>query len=148
MLLLLNSIGAPRMISLPRTSMCPSRPAWSVASAGVELVLRDQRARVDREVAEVARVPEHDGLHDAVVDVRLVDVRQRQPDHVDVLASGLPHRLGRAGHRRRRDRHDQLHRRIDLHQRLRLGERLVAVVVARADRRELQALDTCLPAAS
>ena len=138
MLLLLNSIGAPRMIWLSRTSIWPSRPAVSVARAGRELVLRDERAGVDGQVSEVARVPEDDRLHHAVVDVRLVDVRQRQADHVDVLAAGLPHRLGRARHRRRRDRHHQLHRRIDLQQRLRLGERLVAVVVARADRHQLQ----------
>ena len=42
---------------------------------------------------ELARVPEDDGLHDPVVHVRFVDVRQRQPDHADIGSAGLADRL-------------------------------------------------------
>ena len=70
--------------------------------------------------------------------IRLVDVRQRQSDDADVGPSCLPHRFGGSGHRRRRDRHHQPHRRIHLEDRLRFCKRLVAVVVARPDGRERQ----------
>ena len=109
MFALVNFSGSPRMISLPRSrSRRGGRPA-SDARRPAACPAPACARRVHRQVAEVARVPQHDGLHDAAVHVRLVDVRQRQADHVDVLAAGLAHRLGRAGHRRRRDRHDQLH---------------------------------------
>ena len=45
------------------------------ARAGREFVLRDEGARVDGQVSQIARVPEDHRLHHAVVDVRLVDVR-------------------------------------------------------------------------
>ena len=51
---------------------------------------------------------------------------------------GLTTASAAAGHGGRGDRHDQLHVGIDLQDRLRLGKRLVAVVVARPDRDQLQ----------
>ena len=95
-----------------------------------------KRAGVHHQITQIARIPQDDGLHDAAVDVRLVDVRQRQTDHVDVAAACLSDGFRRSGNGRRRNRHHELHVRVHFHDRLRLGERLVAIVVARPDRRD------------
>ena len=105
--------------------------------ARADFVLRELCAGIHREISEIARIPQHDRLHDAAVDVRLVDVRQREADDVDA-ETGLPHGFGGTRHGRRRNRHDQLDARIHLQNRLRLRERLVAIVVARPNRHERQ----------
>ena len=132
------SSGAPRMISEPRTSKPAEAARIDRGRAGREGSLSQLRGGQHRQVPQIARVPQDDGLHDAVVHVRFVDVRQREADHVHVRPPRLPHGFGRSGHGRRRNRHHELDGRIDTQDRLRLGERLVAVVVARANRRELQ----------
>src|SRR5207244_12297016 len=92
------------------------------------LVLLKQRAGVDRQVSEVAGVPEDDRLHDTVVHVGPADVRQRQADDIDILTPGLAHGLGRTGDRRGGDVHHEFDLWVDLEQRLRLGEGLFACV--------------------
>src|SRR5436190_3972654 len=108
--------------------------------AGRESLIRRECSGVDRQIPQIASVPQDDRLHDAAVHVWLVDVRQRQSDHAHVGAAGLTYGFGCPGNGRRRNRHHQLHRRIDLEDGLRFGKRLVAVVVARTDDGELQAL--------
>src|SRR5437870_4304907 len=54
----------------------PEPSGLELPGAGLQLVLRCERAGIDREVSKVARVPENDGLHDPVADVGLVDVGQ------------------------------------------------------------------------
>ena len=127
------------MISLPRICSAAQPAALHRLRAGGQRALQHLHPGMDRQVAEVAGVPQHHGLDHVAVHVGLVDVGQRQADHVDVLARRLAHRLGGAGHRRRRDRHHQLRVRMHAQDRLCLGERLVAVVVGRPDRRQRQA---------
>src|SRR5262249_43649232 len=64
-------------------------------------------------------------------------VGRQEADALDLAGPPrLAHGLRGARNGGRRDRHHELHRRIHAQDRLRLGERLVAVVVARPDRRE------------
>src|SRR5215472_5618694 len=105
--------------------------------AGWDLALRQESARVHCQIAEVARAPEHDGLHHAFVHVGLADARQREADHVYIFPASLADRLTGAGNRGSGNRHDQLHRRVDFEERLRFGEGLIPVVIAGTDCGEL-----------
>src|SRR5260370_11495381 len=98
-----------------------------------DLVLRTEPARVNGQVSKISCVPQNDSLHDPTVYIGLADVREREPNHIDVLPSGLLHRLRRPWNSGRGDVHDQLDLRIDLEDRLRLSEGFVAVVVAWLD---------------
>src|SRR5262245_55987760 len=66
-----DNLGSP---DLDRTEP----PRLKRRRGGGYLVLRQQRSGEDRQVAEVLRVPQDDGLHPAVMNVRLVHVRERQ----------------------------------------------------------------------
>ena len=90
-------------------------------AAGLErFVARLERAvaqcigRIDREIAQVHRVPQHDALGDALMNVVLVLVGQTQADDFHIVAAGLLDGLGGARHGRRADRHDQFHVRIGI----------------------------------
>ena len=71
-----------------------------------------------------------------------------RPMTVDVFAARLADRFGGARHGGRGNGHHQLDVRKHAHDRLRLGKRLVAVIVARPNGRERQARDTFRPGAS
>ena len=143
MLDLLKMNGLPSRTSSPTTWNLPSFPASSVVAPALQLAGderlggRERRARRGPSVFQSTMLSITPDLM-----YGLTHVRQRQPGHLHVRAARLLHRLGRARHRRRRDRHDQLHLRIDLEHRLRLGERPVAIAVARPDRHELHLRDT------
>src|SRR5215471_17195133 len=49
-----------------------------------ERLTHELRGRENRQISQVARVPQDHGLNDAAVHVRFVDVRQRQSDDANV----------------------------------------------------------------
>src|SRR4029453_16629562 len=93
---------------------------------------------VHRQIAEAPRIPQHDGLYDTAVHVWFVDVWQGEADDIPTLPAGLPYRFSGPWYRRGRDRHDESHRWIHLHDHLGFGKRLVPVVGAWPGPRELQ----------
>src|SRR5579862_58499 len=102
-----NNFGAANFESSQPASLNGGRPCR-------ELVLRKLRTSIDSQIPEVMRTPQHYGLYNSVVHIWLANARQGQSDHVDILAARLTHRFGCARNRGSRDRHHQLHLRIDL----------------------------------
>src|SRR6266498_583701 len=82
-------------------------------------------------------MPQHYALNDAVVNVWLVHVWQRQARHFHILAARLLDGLCGSGNCRSRNRHNQFHIRINLEHRLRFGESAVTVALARLNRNEM-----------
>src|SRR3954451_5313967 len=103
-----------------------------------DLARRERRRRVRRQVAQLARVPQRELGHRAVLDELAHLVRRAQPGqlHLSLVRRGrqVPRR-GRDAHRGRRD--DALQIRVLLQQRLSLLERLLVVVVPVYRRQQL-----------
>src|ERR1041385_5436444 len=114
----------------------PARPQRS-GPAG-NLILQQQRTRINCQIAQIPGVPQKDRLHRTIVDVRLANAGKRQADYLDIGASSLPHRLARAGNCRGGNCHYQLYFRENTHDGLRFGERFVPIVIAGAHRSYFQ----------
>src|SRR5688572_19089805 len=100
---------------------------------GLQLALRHRRRRVNREIAKVLGVPQHDRIGHALVYVTLVLVRQAEADdmHLARLA-GLLDRLSGAGRAGRADGDQCFQIRVGAHERRCLGLGPVLEIVARA----------------
>ena len=94
-------------------------------------------SRVDGEVSEIARVPKHNGLNDAIMNVSLIDVREGKSDYPNIISAGLPYGFGGARHGGCGYAHDEPDLRVRLQNGLGFCKCFVAIVITGPDRREL-----------
>ena len=107
-------------------------------NAGLEFPRTQSPRCVDGQVAEAYCIPQYNAVDDAVVDIRLAHIRQRQAGDFDIIAARLFDCFSGSGHGGRGYRHDQLHTGMNLQHRLGFSKGAVTVAVARLNRHELQ----------
>src|SRR5262249_2350942 len=116
---------------------CAQAPGLDRFNVLVHSLACQLRSCVDGEVSEIARVPKHNGLNDALMTVSLIDVREGKSDYPNIISAGLPYGFGGAGHGGCGYAHDEPDLRVRLQNSLGFCKRFVAIVITGPDRREL-----------